>query len=252
MNLANIQFSVHFWAWWTNPYVDIHDDHRYRLARPIINAKDLDYLSLLEVRRVLELDDTPDELLSYHPEMRALAILSPDEFNSRFMPFSYWLLDASVLNARPQDWEQVYGISSPEEIRDIISQRAALPDALLNWHGNAARTLNLNLKSPLLLPDRAAICLLVYLRSFYPRFYRRWKLTRSDLIVHAAQMLDPIPNELWDIFQAWAKPVFDGLSDLVSTQTHMPDFALDFEPDTDEFELDNLLKETGEEEAFDD
>jgi hypothetical protein len=252
MNLAEIEFSVQFWSWWSNPLIGMHDDHRYRLAWPIVNPRDLSYLSLLEVRRILELDDTPDELLGYHPEMRALAHLSDEEFKTRFQPFSYWLLDASVLNARPQDWEQVYGISSPDEIRDIISQRAALPDALLNWHGNVARTLNLNLKAPLFLTDRASVCLLIYLRSFYPRFYRRWKLTQSDAIVQASLLLDPIPQDMWDIFQAWAQPIFTGLEQITAEQAVMPEFNLDFQPDSDDFELDHLISETsGQEEADD-
>lgn len=252
MNLAEIEFSVQFWSWWSNPLIGMHDDQRYRLAWPIVNPRDISYLSLLELRRVLELDDIPDELLSYHPEMRALAHLSNEEFKTRFQPFSYWLLDASVLNARPQDWEQVYGISSPDEIRDIISQRAALPGALLNWHGNVARTLNLNLKAPLFLTERASVCFLIYLRSFYPRFYRRWKLTQSDAVVQASQLLDPIPQELWDTFQAWAQPIFKGLEEISAEQAVMPEFELEFQEDSDDLDLDEFVSEAPQQEQVND
>lgn len=245
MNLADIEVSVRFWAWWSNPLIDMHEDQRYRLGLPIVDPHEIDYLSLLEIRSNLELDDTPDELLSYNPGLRGLAFAQAEEFQTRLMPFSYWLLDASVLNARPQDWEQAYGISSPDDIRHIISQRAALPASLMNWHGQLTRSLNLNLKGSLLLADRARACLLIYLRSFYPRLGKRWALTQSDAVIQASQLLEPLPSEQWEEFQKWAAPMLAVLNELFEQQVSMPEFNLDFEADTDDAELEQFVGDFG-------
>lgn len=234
--------SVNWWVWWSNPLIGMHDEQKFNYGLGLLENEEINYYKILELRSQLELEDVPDELLLFHPDVRLFALLSMEEIEEKIGPFAYFLLDSSILHARPQEWEEAYGINSPDQIRNIVSERANLPKELQEWQSSSARSLNLNLKQSLFYADRAKLCFYVFLLSFFPRLAKRASLIFSEKIIHSAKVINKIPQELWEVFYNWAAPIFVGISELVDSKyiSTLPD--MDYSFITNDEELNDLLE----------
>ncbi len=241
MNKEIAEKSISWWAWWSNPIIGMHDDHRFKYSLGLLENEEFDYFKILEVRSQLDLPEIPDELLVFNPDVRWFALLNMEEIEEKIKPFAYFLLDSSILHARPQDWEEAYGISSPDEIRTIISERADLPKELIEWQSGASRSLNLNLKSSLFYNDRAKLCFYVYLLSFFPKLAKRASLIFPEQITLSAKIIDKMPIELWEVFQNWARPVFAVIAELVDSKYINIDPEMDYSFIENDDELNELL-----------
>lgn len=192
------RFGAAWWAWWSNPLRGMHEDHK--VALPLTNAQlsCLDYFQLIQVRSVLGLPDTPDEQLTSKLELRSLALASLEQVSTYLMPISVWSLDSSILHARAQDWEAYYGVTAPEQIREMVVLRNDIPRELFVWHDGFAAQLKQLMPRAVQLKERALISLGVYLKSFYPDFYARWMFTLPIELSNLLEKLDCIPMDYFE------------------------------------------------------
>lgn len=241
MRPNDLERSLGFWAWWSNPIVGMHDDYRYRVGIPLVDDQKLDYLTLLEVRGLLELSDTPDDSLLHYPQLCALAIIDPDVLRRIIQPCAVLVLDGSILNARPQEWDENYGVKSADDIRRIITQRGDFPKPIWDWREQIVRNLQINIDAKRSIDERALLAFAFVLKQFFPAFYKRWKLCHSMAIDQNLAFLDPLPIEYTDTFLAWLKPVLEGFESWYGEQYRPLDLEIgvDFDPLDDE--LDQLL-----------
>lgn len=217
------RFGTAWWAWWSNPLNGMHDDHK--LALPFTNTqlRKLDYFQLIQVRSVLGLPDTPDEQLSAKLELRALALASIDQLGRHFLPLAVWGLDSSILHARTQDWDAYYGVTSPEQIREMVVLRNDIPRELYVWHDSFSSQLKQQLSRPIPLPERAIISLGVYLKSYYPALYSRWVLLLPLEITHTLTRLEGIPIDYFDRVDQLVGPSLQRLCDELAKEFEQQD-----------------------------
>lgn len=192
------RFGTAWWAWWSNPLRGMHEDHKFCL--PLTNAQlsTLDYFQLIQVRSVLGLPDTPDEQLSSKLELRCLALARLSQVSAHFLPLAVWSLDSSILHARAQDWEAYYGVTSPEQIREMVVLRNDLPRELYVWHDGFSAQLKQLMPRAIPLQERALLGLGIYLKSFYPAYYARWMLVLPIELTNTLGKMEGIPLDYFD------------------------------------------------------
>ena len=222
-------FSSRWWAWWSNPLIAIHEEHRVSLPLTKEQLDNIDYFNLLQLRSTLNMPELPDDRLILRPELRSIAIATNSVLEEHLQRFALFSLDASILHARPQDWESSFGVNSPEVIREIIVLKNDLPEALIQWQESAARHMANTLKKQLFLHDRIRLGFAVYLRSYFPKIYQRWQLTQTKEIIDWSNDLEPIPQELWDVIDHWSEAAFCALHSEV--YSHHEVLELNFDPD---------------------
>lgn len=236
---TDLLISSAWWGWWSNPLVRIHNDHLYKLALTIEETRRLDYFKLLEIRNLLALDEIPDELIQFKPYLRCLAYATAEQVANHMAPLSLFTLDNSILHARPNEWEEWFGVFSADQIRDLVAQRAALPKQLSEWHGDLSRSLSLNLKSHLHLVDRTSLCLGLILKSFTPALFNRWILMHEERLAQLIKVLDPINTELWDPLGQFLHPLLTALNE--ESSRHLTVVEFDFNLTQDDLEFDEDL-----------
>jgi hypothetical protein len=241
--IGDLTYASHWWAWWSNPVNQIHEDHKNTLPLTNDQLENIDYVHLLQIRSTLSLSDLPDELLETRMELRSLALATPAQFDQHLVRFALFTLDSSILHARPQDWESSFGVTSPELIREIITLKNDLPTELIQWQEGVARYLTNSLKKQLLIQERARVGFAIYLRSFFPRMYSRWLLTQSNEILEWANALETIPTDLWDVIDNWSSPSLVALHTEIYATFEIPTFEMPMGDDFDSemFNLDEMM-----------
>ncbi|MCR2747242.1 hypothetical protein [Limnobacter parvus] len=237
---GSLRFDTQWWAWWSNPLVNVHDEQLAVL--PVITQKTqkLDYFKLFELRSVLALPDMPDDSLDTKLQLRALALASRSQLESHFLKLAVWGMDTSILHARAQDWQSNYGITSPDHIREIVTLRNEMPGEIYVWHDTFASQLKMLNSQPVLVGDRALLSLAIYLKSFFPLLYARWKLTVPLAISELASKLESIPLDLWETIDSLTSFAIESLHHEIfepfkADSMEMPDLeGLD---ELDEFDL---------------
>lgn len=237
---TDLLISSAWWVWWSNPLVRIHNDQLYKLALPLGEVRKLDYFRLLDLRNSLTLDEIPDELIQFKPYLRCLAYATPEQVQTHLAPLALFTLDNSILHARPNDWEEWFGVSSAEQIRDLVAQRGALPARLMAWQDDLSRNLSLNLKNHLHLADRAELCLGLILKSFTPALFGRWILMKSDRLAMLIKALELINSDLWDPLDQYLDPLLRALNEEASQHLKIVEFDLDLSQEDLEYDEDLL------------
>lgn len=198
----SLRFATQWWAWWSNPTLKIHKEQLAVLPVTTQQVQKLDYFKLIELRSILALPERPDEFLSEKLELRSLALATTEQLQHHFMKWAVWGMDTSILHARAQDWQANYGLTSPDSIREIVMLRNEMPGEIYVWHDTFANQLKMLNASPVHIGDRALLSLAIYLKSFFPQLYARWKLTVPLGISSLASKLESIPLDLWDTFNS--------------------------------------------------
>lgn len=240
--IGELTYSSRWWAWWSNPAIRFHDEHRIQLARTQEQLSQIDYFDLLQLRSSLNLPDLPDDLLASRPELRSLAIENGEVLEKHLVRFALFSMDSSILHARPQDWETSFGVYSADLIREIVVLKHEFPSQLLQWQESMARHITHSLKKKLLLNDRIRLGLAVYLRSYFPRFYSRWQLTQGIEIVNWADSLETISPELWEVVDEWSNASFNAFHSEVFAPFDTVEF--DFPADDEDFQFTSLDEST--------
>ncbi len=192
------RFGAQWWAWWSNPIRSMHPENQAVLPLTAMQIQKMDYFQLLQLRSVLALPDMPDTNLEAKPELRSLALASREQIETCFMKWAVWGMDSSILHARAQDWQANYGVTSPDTIREIVTLRNEMPREIYVWHDTFANQLKTLNSKAILISDRTLLSVAIYLKSFFPGFYLRWKLTVPLEISTLTAKLESIPLELWD------------------------------------------------------
>lgn len=216
--IAELSLTTQWWSWWSNPLIGIHPDHRLGLDFNLLNTNKIGYFHLLELRSLLGLSDLPDEQILARAELRTLALSQLEIRQPNLYKFSLLTLDSAILHARPQDWEAHFDVKSPELIREIIGLRNEFPEPLLQIQSKTSRHIAQSLKSHMSIGQRADLGLGIYLQSFFPKFFARWKLTQSNELNLLLKHSENIPEELWDSTNRWIENELQSLhSSVVST-----------------------------------
>lgn len=198
-----------WWRWWGNPLINIHESQLIHLPYAREQLKDIDYLHFLEIRSTIGLPDLPDRHLVERNQIRSLAISNPEKIGAVFNQVGVLSLGPSILHASAQKWEQHYGVSSPDQVREIIKWRNEIPHGLKPWRESLLITLDQGDAYSMKMPTRALLGLGAYLQSFYPEFYKRFELTLSYEITLILKSVDPIPQEAQSICEVWFEPMLN-------------------------------------------
>lgn len=246
--IAELSYSTRWWAWWSNPLTGIHQDHKQGLPYLAQQLDNPDYACLLEIRSLLNLDDCPDMALQEHLLIRALCLATAAEITQCLQSLAILSLDDTILNARPQDWETLYGVSSPELIRHAITQHNQLPDALRAIQNQLASKIAQKQVAPLMLNERIHVVAGAYLRSYFPRLFNRWKLSFRTELIDLISHTKTLPTELFEPLTNWLNPCLSDLHNEVFQQFEIPMFNdtdedFNFEDDMDDTFTDRLTQE---------
>ena len=235
--------STHYlsgwWLWWSNPLKALHPSMQPILPFTPATFDGIDYLKLLEMRSFFELHELPDEQLKEHPELQSLALALPQDLSNHLVVFSVLTLDSFILKANASEWENNYGIGSPESARQIIRLWNERPPELTIWQEAMVTWLQANTLHPCQLEDRIQLGLAVYLKSCFPKLYRRWQLTLHFDIQMAMKTVPLLAQETLPALQQWVAPSLQNLHTEVCKRFEQEDLELSLEDD----ELDEQLSE---------
>lgn len=242
--IEELTLATQWWSWWSNPLIDIHPDHRLGLDFKLLNTNKIGYFHLLELRSLMGLSDLPDEQILARSELRSLALSQPEVRQSNLYKFSLLTLDSAILHARPQDWEINFDVRSPELIREIIGMRNEFPEPLLQIQSKTSRHIAQSLKNKMSIGQRADLGLGIYLQSFYPKFFSRWKITQSKEFNALLKHSENIPEELWDTTNRWIENELQSVHNSVLSTFEIQDIETGFSEEDlkllEEFDSDEL------------
>lgn len=238
-----------WWRWWSNPLVNMHPSQRETLACTEIQLKELNYLTLLELRSILSLPDKPDSHLDQQPQLRSLALGSFDELPAETIKIAALSLDARILHSNAQQWERNHGIQSADDVRSVIQVWNQIPHKLKPWQESLILTLSAVPDENFDFKKRGLLVLGAYVMSFYPDFYVRWALTLPYEITLFLQSTDPVPQECKPTMDNWLESPLNALHQQVLARYPSEDFDVDIEGNEDEQEA---LSELFDLEGFDD
>lgn len=236
--MDQLRFNSLWWAWWSNPIRQMHSDHHLSLPVSVTVTEEFvpSYFQLLELRTQFSLPAIPDELIASHPHIRLLAIANLKQLESHFSKLAVWSLDSSILHARAQDWQSNYGIADQEQIRQLVVLRNELPRTLYVWHDGFATQLAQHGKRPMFVGMRALIGLGIYLRSFFPLFFSRWRLNIPQSCEQLIAKLEPIPSDLLEIADSWLESCWTALKAELEPAFKQDDIEMPGFGDLDELE----------------
>lgn len=232
--IGELTYSTKWWAWWSNPLIGISPDQRRLLPLLDSTMENPNYSTLLELRELLRLDDLPDEKLYEQLNIRALCLASPTEMNNHLSKLAVLSMNSDILNARPQDWEDHYGIRSAEQIRDVITEFNNLSHLLLPVQISLTASLRKYRIAPLPIHERIRLITGLYLINFFPKLFHRWKLMLSLEIANLIEQMPKLPVDVEENLSTWFSHSLTALHSAVFEQFDVPLF--DF--DEDEFDVD--------------
>lgn len=240
--IGELLYAKHWWVWWSNPVLGIHDDHRYRAALTPTDFEHLDYFRLLDIRSQLELSEVPDDSLVENLEIRCLALSDAASIESRLTRFAVLTMSSTILSANAAEWNEYYGVSSPELIKELVRQRAELPNEILYWQEPFSRSLANSLTTNLSMLDRTRLGLCMVLRTYFPKIMGRWSLTCPRAVTEFANSLESMPEDKFEFLKAWSWGQLQELDQDTRARFEVRDFS--FEVDTDlESQISDFLDE---------
>jgi|GEM_PF-3932017 len=226
-----------WWKWWSNPLINIHAEQLERIPFETNHrtGKIQDYFQLLQTRSILELDDIPEPSLQDKPELVCISLGNTATIEKHLLKLATLTMDTSIIHARPQEWNSKFGVSSPEEIRQIIEHYRSIPYRLAKWQFSVASLVNQNDNEILTIHTRTLLGLGLVIKSFFPSLFKRWSVTSSRSITSLIKQIDPLEEGLWNETIGWIDTELAALFEETADQYREP--ALEIEQDllTDEF-----------------
>lgn len=223
----HIAYETQWWAWWSNPVVGLHEEKMTRISVPRSLFGSLNYFQLIQVRSTLGLDDLPDELLTQCLELRSLALANTADHQDVLLKLALLTMDSTVLHCNAQDWETQYGVTSADQIRRIVVLKNEFPRELLQWQEINAHRLRADSAQDIHLDARIQLGLALFLKSFFPRFFKRWELTQSNQIGVWTSNLELLPEDRWETLHEWCKEMFTSFHSSVYSAFELPDLDFD-------------------------
>ncbi|WP_334118557.1 hypothetical protein [Limnobacter sp.] len=229
--------QVVWWKWWSNPLINIHADQLERLPFETNREtnKALDYFQLLQTRSILELDDIPEPSLQDKPELISISLADSATVERHLLKLATLTMDTSIIHARPQEWNSKFGISSPEEIRQIIEHYRSIPYRLSKWQFSVASLVNHNDNMMLPTHTRTQLGLGLVIKSFFPSFFQRWSITSSRSVTSLIKQIDPLEEGLWNETIGWIDAELAALFEETANQYREPALGIEHDLLTDEF-----------------
>lgn len=227
--------QIEWWRWWSNPLIQLNDDHHHRMPYPPDQSQKLsvDYFQLLQTRSVFELEDQPDQELLQFPEYIAVSVTSIEQQQQHLLKLSALTLDTTIIHSRPQEWEQKFNVKSADDIRKIIEHYRSIPPRLHRWQFQSASLVNQNDNLIIPIQIRLKIGLGMVLKGFFPSFFKRWSLNVSDHVLRFVNMTEPMEQSMWNEVHEWMGKEMKALFEEVCQQHGESD--IDIELDTDLF-----------------
>lgn len=241
--IDEIRYATRWWVWWSNPMVGMHPEQSTSMGLVQQRHNNLNYFELMELRSKLELPDLPDDAIHARPELTALSMCEQSNLLLKLQPLSVLTLDHSIRHARAQDWEEVYGITSAETIREIVSHFNDLPTCLMGWQDSTTRLISQQFREQIRLPDRALIVLAAYLKSITPKFFIRWQLTLPPKIKALIQLTDPFHEETWEALDQKIRPALTTIREDHEKEFEVTEFFMEDEDPIDEITMEGILGE---------
>ncbi|WP_329672038.1 hypothetical protein [Limnobacter sp.] len=201
----------------------------------------LNYFELMELRSKLELPDLPDDSIQSRPELSALSMCEQPTLQTKLQSLSVLTLDHSIRHARAQDWEEIYGVTSAETIREIVSRFNDLPTCLMTWQDNTTRQISHQTQEQLLLADRALVVFAAYLKSVAPKIFTRWQLTLPPKIKGLALSIDPFIEDTWESLDQIIRPVLSSFREVHEKDFEITEFSMEDEDPIDELTMESIL-----------
>jgi hypothetical protein len=212
--INEMSLNLQWWMWWSNPLLNAHASQLHKIPLQTTSPSGIDYYDLLRVRSIVDAPDLPDAMLEKRSLLKMLAFVDEELMVKTLQRLVVLTMDRSMLHARPQDWEVQFGVRSPETIRRLVQARQELPGLFFSWQDSTCTLLSLQkIDTPLQLnmQERVALGLGVYLKTFYPKIYQRWVLTRSADIEKLCRQLEKLPGDSEDVFFAWMQQDIEAL-----------------------------------------
>lgn len=221
--------QVEWWRWWSNPLIGLHDDQQHRMPYTLGKAgrSSVDYFQLLQTRSVLELDDHPDQDLLLYPELIAVSLSSLDQLETHLMKVATLTLDAGIIHARPQEWDQKFSIKSADEIRKTIEFYRSIPIRLSRWQYQCANVINQDDRVVISIRTRIEIGLGLILKSYFPSLFKRWALKVSHQVIRLVDTIDPIEQGLWKEVHEWIFTEVQTLFGEINQQHQEPELEIE-------------------------
>lgn len=245
----SIKYLSDWWRWWSNPLINIHQSHIEMLPYAKKQLEELDYLFFLELRSILSVPDKPDRNLQNQNWLRSFALAEPDELQTLKKYYAVLTLDAGILQTNAQNWNERYGVRSPEEVRELIQLWNQIPFKLKSWQESLILNLSASAQHKFSIDERYMIAMGAYLLNSHPNFFKRWSLTipySTGLIIKS---IEALPEESIGSMHEWLANIPAEIHKSVATRYPISSEEMPFEESQTETDALSALENL---ESFDD
>lgn len=196
--------SAKWWRWWANPLEGLHPERLSQIESQGISTKDHHrYDVVSRARRILSVPSIPDDAMIESPEKLLSVLVDTETLSARLAGLGCLVLGDSILTARNQDWEDLYGVKDNEMIRDLVSSLRSLTPVLEIIRLEILSSAPFQQSETPTLQQAIHIVLGLYFREFSLPFYARWLLTMSKDTEETLSNIQRINKEQVSEFQQW-------------------------------------------------